>query len=109
MGEETITEAVRLIQGFTDSKGVSLEKVVVFGSYAQGRYDEESDLDIAIITKDFEGKDIFERTRMLQGLMWTLIKELKLPLDIVFFSSAEWHNSSTLFVELVKNGKTLSF
>ena len=36
-------------------KGIHLEKVILYGSYAQGHPRPESDLDLAVISPDFGG------------------------------------------------------
>ena len=36
-------------------KGIHLEKVILYGSYAQGHPHPESDLDLAVISPDFGG------------------------------------------------------
>ncbi len=37
-------------------KGISVEQAVLFGSYAQGTFNEWSDIDLAVVSKKFEGE-----------------------------------------------------
>ncbi len=101
-------QAVGIIRDFLDSRNISADKIVVFGSYARGDYNEDSDIDIAIISRDFENKDIFQKAEMLKGLKWLLVDKIMLPFDIIPISLTEWMESSSLTVEFIKSGKMFS-
>ena len=45
--------------------GVTAERVILFGSYATGKAKEFSDIDLLIVSSDFQGKDIRERLELL--------------------------------------------
>ncbi len=44
---------------------ISIEKAILYGSYAKGSYDDSSDLDIAIFSESFKGKKFVEATAFL--------------------------------------------
>jgi len=44
--------------------GIKVEKVILYGSYAENRAKPDSDIDLCIISKDF-GKDIIEEMSYL--------------------------------------------
>ena len=48
----------------------NIDSVILFGSYAKGTNDENSDIDVAIISSDFE--DIYDVMAELMGLTWNL-------------------------------------
>lgn len=52
------------------SEYYKIEAIILFGSYAKGTNQEDSDIDIAIISKDFE--DIIEDGAKLIGLTWKI-------------------------------------
>lgn len=108
MVEERIREAVSLIKDFLKARNIKAERIVIFGSYVKGTHREDSDLDIAIISEDFTGKDIFQKAEMLKGLKWHLVERFNLPFDIVPISLEEWQRSSSLIVEFIKEGQVLS-
>lgn len=103
-----VKQAISIIRDFLNSHNISTDKIVIFGSYAQGSYKKDSDIDIAIISRDFENKDIFQKAEMLKGLKWLLVDKIMLPFDIVPLSLSEWIGSSSLTVEFIKSGKFLS-
>ena len=43
---------------------VPIEQAVLFGSYAQGKYKEWSDIDIALVSEIFEGKRFEDRGKI---------------------------------------------
>jgi len=104
MLETRVNQAVSLIRDFLARRSISIEKVVVFGSYARNAQTVDSDVDIAVVSGDFEGKDIFQRAAMLKGLKWALAEKIPLPFDIISVSSSEWNDESSLMVEHIKSG-----
>ena len=52
------------------SQYYEIETIILFGSYAKGTNQEDSDIDIAIVSKDF--KDIIEDGAKLIGLTWKI-------------------------------------
>jgi len=47
------------------SLGINSERIILYGSFAQGKAREDSDIDLIIVSKDFEGKNIRERLEIL--------------------------------------------
>ncbi len=45
--------------------GLRIEAAVLYGSYVNGSPDEWSDIDVAVISPDFEGVPLWERQRMI--------------------------------------------
>jgi len=48
-------------------QGVSVSKVIIFGSYAKGRTNPDSDIDVAIVSTQF-GQDIAEEMMLLRKI-----------------------------------------
>lgn len=108
MAEERIKPAVELIRDFLKERNIKVNRIVVFGSQVKGSFRVDSDIDLAIVSPDFEGKDIFQRAQMLKGLKWEIVEKFMLPFDIIPISFKEWQESSSLIVEYIKEGKSLS-
>ncbi|MCX6074397.1 MAG: nucleotidyltransferase domain-containing protein [Campylobacterales bacterium] len=58
-------------------KPLNPEKIIVFGSFAYGSPDAESDLDICVVEKEYVSKWA-EKAKIRE-----LLKEIKLPKDIL--------------------------
>lgn len=107
MAEEGIKKVAKLLKDLLKERGITIDRIVVFGSQVRGGFRNDSDIDIAIISRNFEGKDTFQKAQMLKGLKWELVEKLMLPIDIIPISLKEWRESSSLIVEYIKEGKVL--
>ena len=73
MGERIIDEKImKSIQKYIEkiSKYYKIDAIILFGSYAKGNENEDSDIDIAIISSDF--KDVIDDGAKLIGLTWKI-------------------------------------
>lgn len=43
---------------------INISEIILFGSYAKGNYNEWSDIDIAVISSDFEGIRLFDNKKI---------------------------------------------
>ena len=80
-----ITTLIRRYVAALEGRGVPVERVILFGSHASGHPDEWSDIDIAVISPQFDTLSLLERYEQL-GLA---NRDLHAPLDIVGFSPSQ--------------------
>lgn len=77
---------------------IECEAIVVFGSYARGTQNEESDVDIAIkINKDVTKKELYELSEKISD-------ELKKDIDLVNLDTIE---NNGFKYEILINGETI--
>ena len=79
------------------SQYYKIEAIILFGSYAKGTENEDSDIDIAIISSDFS--DIIEDGAKLIGLTWKIDTRIE-PHPI---TTEEYQKVSNPFVREVMN------
>ena len=53
--DPNVDDIREVIEGLLSDVGIDSERVVLFGSRARGDYTEESDVDLLIVSPDFEG------------------------------------------------------
>ncbi len=87
---------------------MSVSKILLFGSQARVQADHESDVDVAIISEDFRGKDIFGRAALTKEAEIMTIRKFMMPFDIVTLTPGEFENEVSLISEYVRNGEVLS-
>ena len=78
MVEKSINSTVmESIQKYIEkiSEHYKIESIILFGSYVKGAENEDSDIDIAIISSDFS--DIIEDGANLIGLTWKIDTRIK--------------------------------
>lgn len=96
-------KAVETIKKLLKLRGIDTYKIVVFGSYAKGIPKKDSDLDIIVVSKDFEDKDIFKRVELVNGIHSELVDIIRLPVDLLYYSVSEWKKGNSLILSSVKH------
>ena len=66
-----------------------------------------SDIDIAVISDDFSGKDIFDRALMTKDAEIRTVRKFRIPLDVVTLTTEEYHDDRVLFSRSVRKGIVL--
>lgn len=98
MVERTISkEIMQSIQKYIEkiSQYYKIEAIILFGSYAKGTENEDSDIDIAIISSDFN--DVIEDGAKLIGFTWKIDTRIE-PHPI---TKEDYENISNPFVREV--------
>lgn len=98
--EDLMSEIGDLIERL--SKKIKIEKVIIFGSRARGEEEEESDVDLLIISPDFKAKKFRER-----ALGFYKYSELDFPVDFICFTPEEFEkmkSRATIVKEALEEG-----
>jgi hypothetical protein len=61
MDRETIRKVKRQLENIADEKNLELERIIVFGSRVRDDFTEDSDIDILLVSDDFEGTEWYKR------------------------------------------------
>jgi len=86
-----------------ESKGIRIHKLILFGSYAQGKAREGSDIDVLVISDDFSGKDYWERIDILADAIYEVFE----PIEAVALTSEEWEKGESGIVDYAKEGEVI--
>lgn len=62
--DRKIEKTVRSYLEQLERIGIHVQQAILFGSYASGKYDEWSDIDLAIVSKDFVGNRFEDRNKI---------------------------------------------
>lgn len=83
-------------------------KIIIYGSYATGKATTHSDMDIILVSKSFRGKGIYKRVALTRGIHRELVKKLRRPIDMMYYSDSEWDKEASLTVrEAKQTGKVI--
>ena len=99
MAESAVVDVVKFLGERLAEGGLNVSKIILFGSQAEGRATEESDIDIAIVSEDFHGKDIFERAALTKEAEIMTIKRFIVPLDIITLTPGELGSRASFTAE----------
>jgi len=69
-------------------KPLNPDKIILFGSYAYGTPNEDSDIDLFLIKNDLAKDEVRDEMLKAQRLLWDLIKKYHIGFD-VFVDSFE--------------------
>ena len=94
-------------------KNININKVVLFGSLANGTYDDGSDIDLLVILdSDQISQNFNERMNnklLVRRAIYDISKEI--PIDILVYTKKEYEiiekDNSSFFNEIALNGKVL--
>lgn len=91
----------RLVEGLRLVYGERLRGVYLFGSYARGTADPESDLDVLGVLDDFEryGDEVDRTSELVAGLAL----EHAISVSRVFAREREWREAATPFLANVRD------
>lgn len=100
---EIINEISKLVKSL--EKNIKVDSVILFGSYAKGTADKDSDVDIAVISPEF-GQDTLKDKQLIYR---TIIKEDIEPyFEIHTFTPSELKTSDSYFIsEIRSTGKKI--
>ena len=87
-------------------EGIRVEAVVLFGSYVHGQPHEWSDIDLAVISPDFEGLPINERQSIISRLTW---RERDDRIEPIGYPSSEYHDPGrhSFLREIIRTGRVV--
>ena len=86
-----------------EENGIKVHQVILYGSFARGNAGRYSDIDVAVISPDFQGKGILRRQELLGEAIFSLGE----PIEALGYSPQECKNPDPLsfLSEILKTGK----
>jgi predicted nucleotidyltransferase len=82
-----------------NKNNININKAILFGSYANGKADEWSDIDIAIVSDDFTGNRFNDRLSLID-----IIMEAGTDISPLPFRSEDFDDSLFARDEIIKKG-----
>ena len=97
--KETALEIIAYMHHVLIKHGVTPCRIALFGSFLNGNYHAESDLDMIIISESFEGKNLDQRICMTISAQKEVRKRYIVPMDILMKTPQEYNNPKMKFFE----------
>lgn len=86
------------------NESLKSDKIYLFGSFARGNPNEESDLDLCIISSNLKGRKI----EALRKIRYSLAEKVEMPVDLLLYTSREFSErakiSSTFEYKILNEG-----
>ena len=93
--EKTIKSYIEQLE----SIGVHVQQAILFGSYATGKYDEWSDIDLAIVSDDFAGNRFNDRNKIRK-----LTLKVNSDISPMPFRPEDFNDSDYFVKEILETG-----
>jgi len=94
MDKTTINNVVSYLHESLVANGLKDNRIALFGSALNGNMHSNSDIDIIVVSKNFENKDIFERIDMTSKAQLEVQRKYVIPIDILLKTPQEYQNQS---------------
>ena len=107
MVKKSTLKAVAFMKERLQQTGVNVQKIIVFGSQVNGKYKAGSDIDIIVISNDFNNKDIFKRARLTKEAEIMTIRKFMIPLDIITMTPEELADDKSLLSDYARTGEVI--
>jgi hypothetical protein len=109
MGRERIKVNIAEVEDFLRRIGskYNIKKAIIFGSAVRGKFKEDSDIDLIIVSDEFKGKSALKRPVQLY-LEW----DLDYPVEFICYTTDEFEelrNRVSLVSEALKEGIVVKF
>ena len=99
----TREEVIKKVQQFTQeilSSGVPLERVILFGSYAKNKANNDSDIDVALVSTIFNGFGYEDRKHFSK----INIKKQFVDIETRTFASTYFEKGDPFIAEIIQTG-----
>ena len=90
MDKKAINTVILFLKTELEAKGIKLNGIALFGSQMKGTAAPDSDIDLILISSDFENKNIIERSDLTMDAEIKAIRKFKIPLDILKMTFEEY-------------------
>jgi len=84
--DKEISHIINEYQQKLEALGIKVKKIILYGSYAWGKPDKDSDIDLVVISDDFRDMDLWERLSLLGRARMGI----KRPMEILGFTEKEF-------------------
>lgn len=103
MDKDAVLEILSRFRKAIESKGIRINRLVLFGSYATGTYREGSDIDIVVVSENFIRKDYWERIEILSDAIYEVFE----PIEAVAMTPEEWEKGESVIAEYARGGEMI--
>ena len=103
MDKAAVLNIVADFKSSIEKRGIHIDKLLLFGSFANDNFNALSDIDIAVISDDFKNMDYWERINILSESIYDVFA----PIEAVAFTPEEWENKTSMIIEYAERGEVL--
>lgn len=99
MAPEAILKKTKKFLEIIRESGILVEEAYLFGSWVQGKANEWSDIDLAIVSPNFEGNRFYDRRKLDEALL-----EVDTDIQVHLYRPEDFNESNPFVVEILRTG-----
>jgi predicted nucleotidyltransferase len=96
---EQVEDTIKKYYLLLNKAGLPVEKIILFGSYSANRQNENSDIDVAVILKNFTEDKFETRLKLMK-----YCRDFEEVIEPHPFSEDEFNTSNPFAAEILKHG-----
>ena len=100
MDKGTVLNIVNEFKQALSHKGIHIDRIILYGSYASGTQREDSDIDLVVISDSFKEMDYWQRIDVMADAISDIFK----PIEAVAMTNEEWNTKAFMATEYASNG-----
>jgi predicted nucleotidyltransferase len=100
--DSIIKDSFEYLKSLLSAINLPVTKIILFGSYANGKNQIDSDIDYIVVSSMFRDKNIFEKFDLTKGIKAGLVNKFIQPFDILYYSDIEWETSRAIAINEAK-------
>lgn len=103
MGKKDVLKILKRLRQLLRKKGIVVEQLILFGSWAKGTQQEGSDIDVVVISDDFKDKDYWTRIDILSDVIYQIFA----PIQAIAMTPQEWEAGESLICDFAREGEAI--
>lgn len=100
MDKRTVVNIVNQFKESITKKGIHIDRILLYGSYANNTQRQDSDIDIVVVSDSFIDMDYWHRIDVLADA----ISDIFQPIEAVGMTNEEWNSRAFMAAEYAQNG-----
>ncbi len=100
MDKKSVLAIIAQFKKLLLEKGIKIDRMLLYGSYANGTQRADSDIDIVVISDNFNCMDYWQRLDILSDVIGDIFQ----PIEAVAMTNEEWNSKSSMVTEYASQG-----
>ncbi len=103
MDKNAVLKILAEFKQILQKKGTRVDKMILFGSYANGVPHEGSDIDLVVVSPDFHNKGLWDRIEILSEAIYEIFE----PIEAIPMTPEEWEKGDSMIAMIAKKGEVV--
>jgi predicted nucleotidyltransferase len=103
MDKKSALKIIHRLKKILESKNIKLQKIILFGSVTTKTSTPFSDIDVILISDDFQSLNYWQRIEIISGAIYEIFE----PIEAFSFTQEEWERKDSFITDYAQNGEII--